>query len=520
MQHHPAPAAGTPATHGAAAAGVPPALALSGIVKSFGGRRVLDDARLVVAPGEVHALLGENGAGKSTLMNVLTGVYAADSGEIRLAGRPAAIRGPRDAIAAGIGMVHQHFRLVDAFSAAENLVLSAGGRRGLASRAAAAAALAAAGEAVGLAVDPNAAVGDLGVAERQRVEILKVIALGAAIVVLDEPTAVLTDREAASLIAAVRRLAAAGRSVVLITHKLREVAGHADRVTVMRAGRTVADGLPAAGLGIAELARLMVGEAAPAVLDAAAPQATAAGPALLVAAGLTASRPEGGVGIADVSLSVRAGEILGVAGVGGNGQQQLAEAILGLAAVEAGSLTIDGAAVTDAPVAARRRLGLRVIPADRMASGLVGDFSVADNLALTDGGNPLGWLDRRARVAAAAGAIADYGIAGATPGRRTRLLSGGNAQKLLVARELTPGVRVLLAHSPTRGLDVRAAAFVHAAIRAAVAGGAACLMISEDLEEILALSHRIVVMSRGRIVGERPAGASPEEIGAMMLGHA
>ncbi|MFM9842224.1 MAG: ABC transporter ATP-binding protein [Dongiaceae bacterium] len=510
--------------NGMAAAGRPNAapalLSLAGICKSFDGRQVLDNACLDIAAGEVHALLGENGAGKSTLMNVLTGVYAADRGEIRLDGRLLPVRGPRDAIAAGIGMVHQHFRLVDRFSAAENLWLTAGAHGALANPPAAAAALESTARELCLKVDPEAIVGQISIAERQRVEICKVLALGARIVVLDEPTAVLTDQEAESLLAAVRNIAAAGRSVILITHKLREVVGHSDRVTVMRRGRTVAAGHPTAAFDAVSLARLMVGQE----FETARPvAATAVGSARLIIAGLSVRRDDGAAGIEDVSLSVRGGEILGIAGVGGNGQQQLADALAGIAPIRSGALTIDGEDVTAVSVARRRDLGLRIIPADRTASGVVGDLSVAENLALTrvrTGRYGRIWLQRGRMREDAGRAIDEYAIAGAAPDRPMRLLSGGNAQKLLLARELDAGAAILLAHSPARGLDVKATAFVQAAIRRAVAAGAACLLISEDLEEILALSDRIAVMSRGRIVGECPAGASTGEIGALMLGHA
>ncbi|MCW5623461.1 MAG: ABC transporter ATP-binding protein [Burkholderiales bacterium] len=494
-----------------------PVLSMRGICKRFDDRLVLDHAGLEVAAGEVHALLGENGAGKSTLMNILTGVYTADTGDIHVGGARAAIRGPRDARAAGIGMVHQHFRLVDRFTVTENILLAADGQIGLRRASEAAAALAVTSAELGFAVDPTARIADLSVAERQRVEICRVLLLGARIVVLDEPTAVLTDREATSLLAAIRRLADAGRSVVLITHKLREVAGHSDRVTIMRQGKTVSASLDAKGLNADDLARRMVGEITPPERRAVV---SAPGPDRLIATDLTVARPDGGVGIDGVSLRVRAGEILGVAGIGGNGQQQLADAVTGLAAVTRGSVSIDGTTVLPGGVAARRALGLRVIPSDRMASGLIGDLDVADNLALTRvarGRYGVAWLQRGRMRQDAAEAIADHGIAGATPTRKTRLLSGGNAQKLLLARELADGVAVLVAHSPTRGLDVKACAFVQQLIRRAVDGGAACLLISEDLEEVLALSDRIAVMSRGRIVGECTAGSSARDVGALML---
>ncbi|RMX04928.1 ATP-binding cassette domain-containing protein [Corticibacter populi] len=505
-------------THTAA----PPLLELCGLSKRFGDRPVLQRASLELRQGEVHALLGENGAGKSTLMNILTGVYQADEGHILLRGERLPVRRPADAIAAGIGMVHQHFRLVERFSVAENLLLAAGGRRELRTVPQAVAALRQAAGQTGLGIDPARRVADLSVAERQRVEICKILALGARILVLDEPTAVLTDREAADMLAAMNRMAEGGCSIILITHKLREVVGHSQRLTIMRQGRTVASNLATDALSQAAIAALMVGEH-PDGPQRQPSSRIANGPDLLNTQALCVRRPDGGVGIVDLSLRVRAGEIVGVAGVGGNGQQQLADALLGTARVEAGSIELDGARVNDASVARRRDLGLRIIPSDRAASGLIGELPVADNLALTrvrTGRYRRWWLDRWRMRADAQASIAQHDIAGARPDTRTSLLSGGNAQKVLLARELDADMRLLIAHSPTRGLDVKACASVHAAIRAAAARGAACLLISEDLEEVLALSDRIVVISAGRITGECPGGASAERVGHLMLGTA
>ncbi len=515
-----------------------PLLALSGVSRSFDGVRVLDRAAFDLKRGEIHALLGENGAGKSTLMNIVTGVYAPEGGRYLIDGAPAGIRGPKDALKAGIGMVHQHFRLVDRFTVAENVLLASGQLGLFANAGEAARAAMEAGKAVGLAVDPAAIVGELSVAERQRVEILKVLALGARIVILDEPTAVLTDQEAGALLLAIRKIAAQGRAVVMITHKLREVAGHSDRVTIMRAGRTVISGAPVGTLSAGDLGRLMMGEetspaeaAEAGVIEAAAPITIAKpGEERLIVSALYAGGGQGSVGVSDVGFTLKAGEILGVAGVGGNGQQALAEAIVGLLPVAGGHLTLDGWELGEFSVARRRDLGLRVVPSDRFASALIGELSVADNLALTRVRtgryrSRLGsWLVGRRRMKREAEqAIEAFAIAGATPARRARLLSGGNAQKLLLARELEEsgsGVKLLVAHSPTRGLDVKACAFVHAAIRKAVAGGAACLLISEDVEEVRALASRILVMSAGRMVGELPAGASASQIGALILGQA
>lgn len=498
-----------------------PALSLSGIDKAFGDKKVLDGAHFTVRWGEVHALLGENGAGKSTIMNVATGVYAPDAGAIEVDEQDFPLRGPADAAKAGIGMVHQHYRLVGSFSVAENMLLAAAGQvPGITSLRSAAAAIEAKGKDVGLAVDAGARVDALSVAERQRVEILKVLILGARIVILDEPTAVLTDTESRAMLEFVRRLAAAGTAVVLITHKLREVLEHADRVTVMRQGKTVLADAPTTGLDTGELARLMVGERNPPPPRA----ATAPGAVRLRLDDFSVRRPDGTAGVEEIALSLRAGEILGIAGVGGNGQQPLADGLIGLAPVIGGHLAIDGTDLTKAPVAARRRAGLRIIPSDRFASGLVGDLTIAENLALTALASPAlnrGFLLRQGVMRArAAAAIERFAIAGAAPGRISRLLSGGNAQKLILAREIDDDMAVLVAHSPTRGLDVKACDFVHETIRAAAARGAACLLISEDLEEILSLSTRIAVICAGRITGELTmAEANAERIGMLMMGH-
>jgi simple sugar transport system ATP-binding protein len=498
-----------------------PALSLDRITKSFGERKVLDEAGFTVRWGEVHALLGENGAGKSTIMNVATGVYAADEGEVAVDEQEVAIRGPADAARAGIGMVHQHFRLVNCFSVAENILLAAGKLvPGVTNLRSAARAVEAKGREVGLTVRANARIDDLSVAERQRVEILKVLILGARIVILDEPTAVLTDDEARSLLVFVRRLAQAGCAVVLITHKLREVLDHSDRVTVMRQGKTVLADAQTAGLDASELARQMVGDRVARIT----PVNVAPGADRLTLRNLTVPRRDGTVGIEDVSLTLRAGEILGIAGVGGNGQQQLADGLIGLDPAAAGQVLIGTDDITHLSVAQRRARGLRIIPSDRFASGLVGDLTVAENLGLTmlrQGSLNRGLLiDRAALRQRAEAAITAYSIAGAAPNRTSRLLSGGNAQKLILAREIDPDLTVLVAHSPTRGLDVKACLFVHEAIKACVEAGAACLLISEDLEEVLSLSTRVAVMCAGRIAGEMPIEqATSERIGRLMMGH-
>ncbi|MGD9512217.1 MAG: ATP-binding cassette domain-containing protein, partial [Geminicoccaceae bacterium] len=375
------------------------------------------------------------------------------------------------------------------------------------------------GATTGLGVRPEIAVRDLSIAERQRVEFLRVLAIGAKILVLDEPTAVLTDQEADGLLTVIQGLATDGLAIVLITHRLREVVTAADRVSVMRSGRMVTAGLLTAGLDAQRLAHEMTGEAPPPL----ARRRHEPGAVRLAAEKLHVAGGDGTKAVDGLSLQVRAGEILGVAGVGGNGQQELADALIGLAPVAGGRVMLDGVDITGWAVWPRRRRGLHYVPSDRSRLALVGDLSVADNLALSEvRAGQFGWFLLAARMMrdAAAGAIAAFAIAGATPERESRLLSGGNAQKLVLARELHDRVRVLVAHSPTRGLDVAACAFVHGILAKAAAAGAGILLISEDLDEILGLSDRIVVMSRGRIAGERAANPSRAELGALMLGHA
>ena len=496
------------------------ALEIVGASKAFDGRLALRRASFACDWGEVHALLGENGAGKSTLMNVVCGLYAADEGGIAVDGRPAAITAPADAAKLGIGMVHQHYKLVKRFTVAENIVLTCRTALGVRRPRDAAKAVAAKAAEVGFEIDPDAVVGDLSIAEQQRVEILKVLLLGARILILDEPTSVLTDQESVAALTFMRRLAEDGHAVVLITHKLREVIGYSSRVTVMRGGETVLAGAETAGLDAETLARTMVGDET----ESRQRRARPLGAVRLRVEDLTV-RGSVGVGVDGIGFAVRGGEIYGIAGVGGNGQQELADALTGLRPPASGRIAIDGDEIAGRDVPAFRRRGMRAVPADRFRTGLLAELAVYENHGVT--GVPAGEYGSPALVrrnvmrAASAGAIDAYSIQGAAPATLARLLSGGNAQKLVLARELRGEAGVLIAHSPTRGLDVSACRTVHDLLQGSVDAGTACVLISEDLEEVLALSTTIAVISRGRLVGEFAAGAvSRAEIGRLMLGHA
>jgi ABC-type uncharacterized transport system ATPase subunit len=497
------------------------ALELKSISKAFGEKQALRCASLAVRWCEVHALLGENGAGKSTIMNVATGVYTPDDGEILIDGIPIRMAAPLDAVNARLGMVHQHFRLVKGFTVAENILLACRKQLGIHSVRDAAKALKAKGEEIGFPVDPESVVAHLSVAEQQRVEILKVLLLGARIIILDEPTAVLTDQESETLLSFIHTMAQAGHAVILITHKLREVVGFSDRVTIMRQGETVLDGEDTNKLSADKIARLMVGETVTKI----APVQAIPGDLCLVVDQLQVPDPKGNVGVNGLDIELRSGEILGIAGVGGNGQQQLADSLIGLTSPKKGFIRLNGVEITHSKVSERRKLGLRAIPSDRFGSGLIADMPVFENLAMTNvttGYFGRGLLFSRTRMRKEAEqAITDYNIAGATPARAAHLLSGGNAQKLLLARELNQGLSVLIAHSPSRGLDVKACNTVYTLIKDVVENGAACLLISEDIEEILSLSTRIAVMCGGTIVGEFPVHeATPEKIGMLMMHHA
>ncbi len=500
------------------------ALSLHDISKAFDGQSALDDARLDVAWGEVHALLGENGAGKSTLMNIVCGLYTADKGDVFVSGTRAHITKPGVATQLKIGMLHQHFKLVDSFSVVENVLLACGKTLGLKSVQEAQERCVEAAHRLGFDIEPHARTSDLSVAERQRIEIVKLILLGADILILDEPTAVLTDEESGAVLALLRELAGRGKAIVLITHRLREVTGYADRVTIMRAGKTIFSGVDAKSMSEPQLAEAMVGEALVAKDDHRQPYAGHSAVRLALD-GVSVKRSDGLDALRSVSLNLCAGEILGVAGVGGNGQTELAEGIFGLAEVERGSIRVDGVELVNASVAKRREAGLRLVPADRFAYALLPDLKAHENLAITDVPNgrfgSRWWLRRGLMKRIARDVFATHDISGGTPNTRTRLLSGGNAQKLLLARELNERTSVLVVHSPTRGLDVRAYNAVHDMILASVAEGAACLLISEDLDEVLALATHVAALNRGVLHGPfQRADITRARVGELMAGHA
>jgi general nucleoside transport system ATP-binding protein len=495
-----------------------PLVSMRGISKRFPGVLANERVNFDVRPGEVHALVGENGAGKSTLMNVLYGLYRPDEGEIRFRGRPVQILRPLDAIRLGIGMVHQHFMLVGPLTVAENVVLGVEPGPGpLFDMAAAVASVRETSHRFGLALDPEAVVEELPVGLQQRVEIVKALYRGADLLILDEPTAVLTPQEARELFAVIRRLTAGGKAVVFISHKLNEVLAIADRITVMRGGR-VAGVRPAAGTTREQLAELMVGR--PVLLRVRKEAARPGAPVFRLENGVTRERPPKLNGLA---LEVRAGEILGLAGVEGNGQAELIEVMIGLRRLAAGRIWLLGRDVTGWAPRRLRDAGIGHVAADRHRQGVVLDMTVAENLILGHQHGPpfsrRGLLKLRAVREHARRLQTDYDIRGPGTEVRIRLLSGGNQQKAVVAREADRAPALLIAAHPTRGVDIGAIEFIHRRLIALRDAGKAILLISGELEEILSLADRIAVIYEGRIVGVvTPARTTAEELGRMMGG--
>jgi general nucleoside transport system ATP-binding protein len=500
-------------------------LELRGITKRFGSLVANDHIDLRVAPGEIRALLGENGAGKTTLMNVLYGLVQPDEGEILVDGKPVTIHSPKDAINARIGMVHQHFMLVPVFTVAENVMLGVEPTRGfgLLDRRRAARQVRELSERYGLQVNPDAMVEDLPVGVQQRVEIIKALLRDASVLILDEPTAVLTPGETEDLFRVMRELRAGGRSIVFISHKLKEVQAIADQITVIRRGKVVGERPPATS--DAELAALMVGRAVelrvtkqPAqpgdvVLDVSG---------LTVAPGLVPGAADAGKNLLDsVSFQVRAGEILGIAGVQGNGQTELCEALMGLRPA-AGTVRLDNKDISHATPHDRLHAGIGYIPEDRQEDGIVADFSVADNLILdVYDREPYasGIAMNLSAVREQAQRLAtEFDIRTSSIDTPVGTLSGGNQQKVILAREVGREVRLLLASQPTRGLDVGSIEFVHRRIVGERDQGTAVIIVSSELDEIYALADRIAVMYEGKITGFRPPTVPVEELGLLMAG--
>jgi simple sugar transport system ATP-binding protein len=492
-----------------------PVVVMQGITKRFGMVLANDHVDFTLRQGEIHALLGENGAGKTTLMRILYGLYHADGGEIRVYNQPVKIASPKDAIRHGIGMVSQHFALAPPLTVTENVILGTihGMRLNMEQ---AHRKVQAASERFGVLVEPRAVIRNLSVGQRQRVEILKALYRDARILVMDEPTAVLTPQEVEQLFKSLKGLKEKGFSVVFISHKLNEVMAITDHVTVLRLGRVV-DSLPTRETNSSELARMMVGRSTFGVIRKSEEQNQR--PAALVLDGITALNNKGLPALKDISLSVHAGEILGLAGVSGNGQTEVAEVLAGTRPVTQGRILVFNRDVTHSDAKARMAAGLGRIPEDSRAN-VIGQMTVAQNIAIEqlDRFSRRGYLDRIAIRRFAQALIKEYQIK-ASPDDRMHTLSGGNLQKVVLARVLAQRPRVLVVAQPTRGLDVSATEYVRSKLLEQRADGAAILLISEDLDEIMQLSDTIAVLFEGRIMAIRPAdGAAPEELGLLMAG--
>lgn len=490
------------------------------LTKRYGAVVANRDVSFAVRTGEIVALLGENGAGKSTLMNVLYGMTAPDAGELVIDGAVVRLRSPKDALAQGIGMVHQHFMLVPPFTVAENVALgNEPSRLGAIDIASVEARVAALATRFGMDVDPRAVVRDLSVGQQQRVEIVKALDRGARVLILDEPTAVLTPQEAEGLFRVLRGLAADGTSIVFISHKLNEVLSLAHRIVVMRRGEVVGEVLPENATP-ESLAAMMVGREVMLRVEKAP-----ASPSedRIVVRHLRVANDHGGVAVNGVSFTVRAGEIVGIAGVQGNGQTELVEAISGLRPAMGGSMALVGVDANDLSVRARSMAGLAHVPEDRQRHGLVLPFTLADNLVLNRYHLPpvavRGMRQAKAILAIARDLVARFDIRPPSPVVPVQALSGGNKQKVIIARELSHEVRALVAAQPTRGVDVGSIEFIHRSLVDARDAGAAVLVVSAELDELLSIADRILVMYRGQIVGEAlGADATREGIGLLMAG--
>jgi simple sugar transport system ATP-binding protein len=497
-----------------------PVLEVHGITKRFPGVLANDHVDLDVRRGEVHALLGENGAGKTTLMNIVYGLYNADEGEILLNGERVKFASARDAIRSGIGMVHQHFMLVPVMTVTENIVLAAEPTKAgvLLDYDVAAKRVRELSDQFGLAVNPHARIEDITVGQQQRVEILKALYRGAEVLILDEPTSVLTPQEARELFEILESLKAQGKAIVFISHKLKEVLEIADRITVLRRGKKI-ETIPREGATEADLARMMVGRE---VLLRVEKDTSKPGEPLLVVEDLHVVDDRGLEAVRGVSFEVRGGEIVGIAGVDGNGQTELIDAMTGLRRPASGRVLIGGRELTAASAHDHLQAGLGHIPEDRHRRGLVLEFSLAENLALHDFDEQpfsrFGWLWPRRIINWARRLLREFDVRGGGPETRASALSGGNQQKVVVAREVTRDPSVLIAAQPTRGLDVGAIEFVHRRLVEQRDNGKAVLLVSLELDEILSLSDRILVVYEGRIVGKFLPDIAEEELGIAMTG--
>jgi general nucleoside transport system ATP-binding protein len=507
-------------------------LELRGIRKSFGPLQAVDDVSISVEAGEVLSVVGENGAGKTTLMNVACGLYHPDSGEVFTRGEPTRLKGPRDAIARGVGMVHQHFMLVPTLTLAENITLGSEPREGVVfDRQRAISEVRAVSDKHGLALDPEALVEEVGVGMQQRAEIVKALYRRCDTLILDEPTAMLAPQESAELIEVLRRLAKSGKAVVLVSHRLKEVLSASDRIAVMRRGKLVAMTLPSE-TSATQLAELMVGHTAPSIgrPDSGAervfpsPSPRGRGDALLAAKSLSARDDRGRLTLTDVSFELCAGEILGVAGVDGNGQSELVDVLTGMRPRVSGELSIGGTTVKQVTPREIRELGVAHVPEDRQRRGLLLPMTVAENIALGRHRAPpfaRGMLiDRGGRDDRARQLVTEFDVRPPEIRIPVRSLSGGNQQKVILGRELDAGSRLLIAVQPTRGLDIGATGMVHQRLRQARGAGCGVLLVSLDLDEILELSDRILVIFKGRVAGILPRSQADETgVGRLMLGQ-
>ncbi len=499
----------------------PVVLEMKGVTKTFGPVTANDDISLTLKRGEILGLLGENGAGKSTLMKILYGLYSPDAGTISIEGEEALIKDPKDAVSRGVGMVHQHFTLIPRLTVAENIVLGAEPRRGgrldmekafedtekLCDR-------------YGLRVDPRARVADLSVGVQQRVEILKALYRDARILVLDEPTAVLTPQETEDLFSVLQELVGDGLSIILITHKLGELRGVSDNITIIRDGKVIGT-VKTSQTDESELAKLMVGRE---VLLRVSKESSKIGDVRLAASDLVVKGNTGAVAVHGVGLEVKAGEILGIAGVDGNGQTELAEALAGTRPIESGVVRLDGDDVARIGASGRQERGLAYVPEDRGAKGLVQDFSLSENNALktydeAPFSSRFGWIFPKIMRRRAAENLRAYDVRPPNPDARAGSLSGGNQQKAVLARELSGDPGVIIASQPTRGVDVGAIEFIHGQLLKQRAEGKAILLISLELEEVRSLSDRILVLYDGKIAGEVGPEATDEQLGLLMAGR-